>query len=403
MNNFETYIQKDFKLPSPPAIAIEILEAVKDKHADSDSLAGIISSDPALTARILKFANSPLYSSCVKIDSIDRAVTVLGTETLKNIALSFAIAQANNSMQGNGEESVLLGLADKISSAYHGSNTIDRVKEVHRAFQRHKTIGEEEIAAFIDQVGEQSIEMLSSFDIDAGSMKPYSQLLQEANDELGKLNLSYEQLIIELKQAKQKSDKLAEELKKTNDQLRLLALRDGLTSLYNHTYFQDALIKEISKAQRYKRILSLIILDLDHFKTVNDTYGHLIGDRVIKRVAAEIKGSIRDADIAARDGGEEFTVILPETGLEGAMQMGERLRNSIEELRLSNDSGIDFGVTVSAGVATYDPHKKRVITTVELIKEADRGLYLSKNQGRNRVSHSKSGGLKENEVRYARV
>lgn len=505
MKGIDTYIQKDFKLPSPPAIAIEILEAVKDEHATSESLARIISSDPALAARLLKFANSPLYSSCVRIDSIDRAVTVLGTETLKNLALSFAIAQTNKAMEGNGfdfnlfwkrsltsavstnlladmlekdkgntfitgllkdigmlfmyvaspeqylqvfkekmsnsvslieaenaifgfdhqeigaailehwsfpdqifhpirfhhqfadapisvrEESLLLGLADKVSSAYHGCNTIDRVNELHRAFHRHKNINDEEITAFIDQVGEQSIEMLSSFDIEAGSMKPYSQLLQEANDELGKLNLSYEQLILDLKQAKKKSDKLTEELKKANDQLRLLALRDGLTTLYNHTYFQDALLTEISKSRRYKRILSLIILDIDHFKAVNDTYGHIIGDRTLKRVATEIKKSIRNADIAARYGGEEFAVILPETGTDGAMLMAERLRKSIEELRMSNEGGIDFGITVSAGVATYDPHKNNAISTVELIKDADRGLYRSKNNGRNRVSVSEKG------------
>lgn len=500
MPNLDTYIQKDFKLPSPPVIAMRILDAVKDELATSKSLSKIISSDPALAARILKFANASLYSTCVKIDSIERAVTVLGTENLKNIALSFAIAKTHRGEQagrfdfnlfwkrsltsavgsnllaekmgmdkGNSfvigllkdigmlymyvakpedylnvfkeqmsnnlplveaeraifgfdhqeigaailehwsfpdqiyrpilfhhhimdapisirEETKLLGLADKVSSAYHGSSTVSRIKEINSAFQRNKAIRDEDVTAFIDQVGEQSLEIISSFDIDPGSMKPYSQLLQEANDELGKLNLSYEQLILDLKQAKKKSDQLAVELKKANDQLRLLALRDGLTTLYNHTYFQDALVKEIGKARRYKRTLSLIILDIDHFKSVNDTYGHLIGDRVLRQVAENIKKTIRNADIAARYGGEEFALILPETTSKGAFFLAERLRNVIEEMPVSNEGGIDFGITISAGVTTYDPSGNNSITTVEMIQHADRGLYFAKNSGRNRVS-----------------
>lgn len=500
MNDLNRYIQKDFNLPSPPAIAIQILDAVKDEHATSKSLSRIISNDPALAARILKIANSPLYAASAKIDSIDRAITVLGTETLKNIALSFAIANTSESIKSNSfdlnlfwrrsltsavgtnllaemmgmdkgntfingllkdigmlymyvakpeaylnvfkeklggnislvkaeraifgfdhqeigasilahwsfpeqihhpiryhhqfadapigvrDASLLLSLADKVSSAYHGSNTVDRIKEIHRAFHHHKTINDEDITAFIDRVGEQSVNILASFEIDPGNMKPYSQLLQEANNELGKLNLSYEQLILDLKQAKDKSDRLAGELKKANEQLRQLALRDGLTSLYNHTYFQDALLKEISKARRYNRNLSLIIFDLDHFKSVNDTYGHLMGDEVLRQVAREIKNSIRDADIAARYGGEEFAVILPETDLKGAVLLGECLRIIIEKMRVCNDGGGDFGVTISAGVSTYVPSRQEAMTTMELIKNADRGLYLSKNKGRNRVS-----------------
>lgn len=500
MRHLDTYIQKDFKLPTPPVIAIRILDAVKDEPAASPSLCKIICSDPALAGRILTFANVCLCSSFDKIDSIERAVTVLGTENLKNIALSFAIAKSNRGeksgrfdfdlfwkrsltsavsghllaekmgMDKGGrfvtgllkdvgmlymymakpedylnvfkeqmsnnlplveaeraifgfdhqeigaailehwsfpdqicrpilfhhrimdapvsirEATRLLSLADKVSSAYHGCNTISRVKEINSAFYRNKAIRDEAVTAFLDQVGVQALEILSSFEIDPGRMKPYSQMLREANEELGKLNLSYEQLILDLKQAKKKSDQLAAGLKKANDQLSLLALRDGLTTLYNKTYFQDALVKEISKARRYKRTLSLIILDIDHFASVNDTYGHLIGDGVLRQVAEQIKKTIRIADIAARYGGEAFALILPETNGKGALFLAERLRNVIEEMPLSNDGGIDFGITISAGVATYDPAGNHTITTVEMIQHADRGLYFAKNSGRNRVS-----------------
>ncbi len=457
MNPLTKVVNKDFKLPSPPAIAIQILDAVKDDHATSASLSEIISTDPALAARILKFANSSFYASRGKIDTIDRAVPVMGTETLKNIALSFAIAktklhhEANgfdfnlfwkrsitsavssnvlaDSMGGKKDNTFVTALLKDIGMLFMYANqpqdyievlktklssgstlvgaerTIfgfdhqevgtailehwsypDRIKEVHSAFHRNQTITDEDITAFIDRVGEQSIEILSSFDIDTGSMKPYSELLQEANNELGKLNLTYEQFILDLKQSKEKSDKLAKELKKANEQLRQLALRDGLTALHNHTYFQDRLLTEISKARRYKRIFSLVIMEIDHFKTVNDTYGHVVGDHVLKQVALEIERRIRTADIASRYGGKAFTIILPETDLKGAVLMADRLRNNIEALRLTNDVGTDFGVTVSAGVASYDPDRDNAMTTVELIKHADRGLHHSKKQGRNQAS-----------------
>jgi diguanylate cyclase (GGDEF)-like protein len=215
-------------------------------------------------------------------------------------------------------------------------------------------------------------------------MKPFSEILQEANEELGKLNLSYEQLVVELKQAKEKAETYARELKDTNEKLRELAFRDGLTGLYNHRYFQELMDHELSRAKRYKKAFSLIMFDLDHFKKINDQYGHPVGDLVLKEVSQAVKALLRESDIASRYGGEEFTFVLAETELSGAAVVAERLRRAVERLEIVAN-GQRIKITVSVGVTSYDialGNKEKS----EILAAADKALYNSKGAGRNRIS-----------------
>jgi len=482
---------KHIKLPSPPAIAVRIIEAVKKEETSFDELSKIIMADPALTSKVLKAANSPMYAIPSKVDTIQRALTVLGFNALKNIALSFVIANELNAdsddsfdfdyfwkrsvtaavgaeliasligkksddifvtgllqdigivimylsspekylvvlgkkngststtidlekeifgfdhqeigrevlshwglpdsiyepigshhdkrINGSGEGSAaeILSLSDKLSALYHGHKSAERLKAVKSTFRTLYGIGSAEIDALVDQVASHSIEIISFFDIDPGDMQPLSEILYEAKEELGKVNLSYEQLVRELELAKA-------ELKKANQKLSEMAFRDGLTALYNHRYFQEQLEKEVNRAMRYHRDLSLIMFDLDHFKKINDVNGHLVGDRVLKKVAEIALLTVRESDMVARYGGEEFAIILPETEMKGVVTLAERIRKRIASMRIVVDEK-NVCVTASFGVTLWE--KGMACTSKEsMICAADNALYQSKKKGRNTTS-----------------
>ncbi|MFN3395947.1 MAG: diguanylate cyclase [Thermodesulfovibrionales bacterium] len=159
-----------------------------------------------------------------------------------------------------------------------------------------------------------------------------------------------------------------------------MAITDGLTGLYNHRHFQERLSLEFNRLSRLSTSLSLLLIDIDHFKKINDTYGHPAGDEVLRGVAGVIRDTIRNIDIPARYGGEEFAVLLPDTKIDGAIKMAERLRSSILNRRFSFNEK-EITVTVSTGIATspYDAKTKE-----ELIERADEALYRAKQSGRNR-------------------
>ncbi|PIU67461.1 MAG: hypothetical protein COS84_04590 [Armatimonadetes bacterium CG07_land_8_20_14_0_80_40_9] len=166
-----------------------------------------------------------------------------------------------------------------------------------------------------------------------------------------------------------------------NARLYELAITDELTNLYIYRYFRQRLDNEIKRSRRYFFPLALIILDIDHFKRVNDTYGHQCGDFVLKELAKIIKEEVREVDISCRYGGEEFTVILPETDLEGASTLAERLRESVEEHSFLFKKQL-LKITISLGVAELSPSLSGI---EELINLADIALYQAKEGGRNKV------------------
>jgi diguanylate cyclase (GGDEF)-like protein len=161
-------------------------------------------------------------------------------------------------------------------------------------------------------------------------------------------------------------------------QVSTQAMTDALTGLYNHRYFQERLDREIKLADRNNDQVSLILLDLDHLKRINDTHGHRSGDNTLCHVAKVMQSTVREVDICVRYGGEEFVVILPQCGREGAITVAERLREAIASTHLPKIGQ----VTASIGVATY-PAAARA--KEELIEMADRAMYLAKAAGRNRV------------------
>ena len=175
---------------------------------------------------------------------------------------------------------------------------------------------------------------------------------------------------------------LYETVQEKNQQLQDLANKDGLTDLFNHRYFHEQLSKDFLRARRYHESLSCILLDIDHFKKFNDTYGHQTGDIVLKTLGRIIKDSIRDSDFAARYGGEEFAIVLYYTDMQGGFEVAERLRSRVEKNEV-HDKGNVLHVRISAGVATF-PHEL-IHDSKELIECTDKALYKAKNNGRNRV------------------
>ena len=208
----------------------------------------------------------------------------------------------------------------------------------------------------------------------------------------------------------QKADEHLAEMEAMNRRLEEISVRDPLTGLYNRRYFQDRLLHEFQRGERHQRPMALIMLDIDHFKRVNDTYGHPVGDEVLRGLALVLVNQTRTIDIVCRYGGEEFAALLPETDLDAAHQVAERLREVVAHTgfhRLTpgtagtagaaqsaasaggvNDvagsvEGDQLHCTVSVGVASYDG--TQFLTAEQFVEAADKALYAAKHGGRNRV------------------
>ncbi len=180
--------------------------------------------------------------------------------------------------------------------------------------------------------------------------------------------------------------KLEQALKRKLEEARQLATTDSLTRLYNRVFLDERLPLEVKRAIRYDRPLSIIFSDIDHFKTINDSYGHQAGDEVLKNFARRMKENVRDeVDWLARYGGEEFVLILPETDIDGAMIVANRLQRVVAGTPISVDNR-EIGVTASFGAASFSPRSDIDAATMamELLGRADRCLYAAKEGGRNR-------------------
>jgi diguanylate cyclase (GGDEF)-like protein len=178
------------------------------------------------------------------------------------------------------------------------------------------------------------------------------------------------------------------ELSETNSRLLDMSMCDGLTGLKNRRFFDECIQREWERARRARSPVSLLLVDIDHFKAVNDTWGHTGGDACLKALAQTMQDSLRRAsDEAARYGGEEFAVVLPNTALAGALQMAEKLRSRIENMRIVHDE-VEIHITASIGVASRTPEFEEPVGA--LIVDADRALYRAKDRGRNRVESAEA-------------
>ena len=182
---------------------------------------------------------------------------------------------------------------------------------------------------------------------------------------------------------------------KLREVLRHQSVRDPLTGLFNRRYLEESLEREIHRANRTHRQISFVMLDLDHFKRFNDTFGHQAGDMLLREVAGVIKSGIRAGDLACRYGGEEFALIISEADSAGAAKCVENLREAIKHLSLTYRGQVLGSVTLSAGIAAFPINGEN---PADLIQAADAALYQAKKEGRNRICEASPSQLADRNV-----
>ncbi len=210
----------------------------------------------------------------------------------------------------------------------------------------------------------------------------------DANRILFQMNRNYEGMLRRLETLLKEKEDLTQQLQAANERLATLAATDGLTGLLNKRSLEEALARDLARADRGQVSLGIVMLDVDFFKKVNDTHGHQVGDEVLKAVAQVVATSLRTGDVAARYGGEEFVTVLPGSDAEGATIVAERIRKKLEQTEVQTSSG-KLRDTASFGVASVCGPNCRG-SSKDLVARADAALYDAKRAGRNCVVTAKA-------------
>jgi diguanylate cyclase (GGDEF)-like protein len=477
-------------LPTPSSIAMRIIDLAEDPETGIADMAEVLEQDPAMTARMLRIANSALYAQRRKVSNLRQAVMLLGLNGVMSLALGFSLlgsfavdARASNTLEKIYHRAILSGeiardLGHRLGVAspdnlfisgvlqdvgilalirIYGAEYMELLDKAdsHQALCRreiamlghdHAEIGawliqqwhipeeiqndirhshdssgwksseEDALRVFavalsgiiadvwLEQDRESALQRVRSvaeswpnLDRDAFGdvvnavgrrmlhlQELYDIKLLSEDENIAIMERSKElQLIRNLRTIKEAVEvqQKAANLEAINQDLMDRVAHDGLTRVYNRAHFEQVIAEEFEQARKHAWPVSLILLDLDHFKAVNDTYGHQVGDEVLKSVAHVIKQELRGDDMVARYGGEEFVVVLPGTDEDGAAMLGERLLKKLSAGSVVDYPEFSVSVTVSAGLAALS--KANIFNNQkELIRAADRALYAAKLAGR---------------------
>ena len=229
----------------------------------------------------------------------------------------------------------------------------------------------------IKRIGDSYLIVMTGYSTDYS----YEEAISKGASDFVFKPVRFEELLLRLKRVL-KERSLNQERVRMLDELKKLSITDGLTQLYNSRHFYSQLKGEIERCNRYEHKLSLLLLDIDNFKEYNDTHGHLEGDKILVRLGRVIKSCLRKMDTAYRYGGEEFTIILPDTDGEEARTVAERLRAAVSSEDFTDGSRAGAKITISIGVTRYFQEEK----VASFVQRADQAMYQSKQAGRNKVS-----------------
>jgi len=229
----------------------------------------------------------------------------------------------------------------------------------------------------IKRMGDSDVIVMTGYSTDYS----YEEAISKGASDFVFKPVRFEELLLRLKRVLNERN-LNQERVRMLEELKKLSITDGLTQLYNSRHFYSQLKGEIERCNRYEHKLSLLLLDIDNFKEYNDTYGHLEGDKILVRLGRVIKSCLRKMDTAYRYGGEEFTIILPDTDGEEAKTVAERLRAAVSSEDFTDGGRPDVNITISIGVTQYFQEEK----IASFVQRADQAMYHSKQAGRNKVS-----------------
>lgn len=277
------------------------------------------------------------------------------------------------------ERTKMLHLSSLYIDVFNTSDINFQMGTIDHFCKEYGLAGKFDPADLAKEIHHQAQEVFLIFDVQFKDDRDYADLLNTAKAEMSKLSA---EMIAELLEKNREIEFLREQ-----------TTIDSMTSIHNYKGFSECLSRELNRAKRYKKPLSVIFADIDHFKAVNDTFGHQAGDHALKAVAVILKKQVRDSDYLARYGGEEFAIILPEANIESAFLVAERLRETIRSQNITyKDKTISL--TMSFGVACMPSNQS--LSSDSLIKMADDALYRAKNQGRNRCCMIDRGGNEYN-------
>jgi diguanylate cyclase (GGDEF)-like protein len=471
-------------LPSVPTVVIEVLDLCEKEDISISEIATVLARDPALTAKVLRIANSAFYGVRSQVTTVNRAISIMGINATLSLALSFSFVDnlSKSSRRGfdhiaywrrsgitaaaarslvqwtdgmSREELFLAGLLQDIGMLVLNEALHETYGDlIASANRQHLRLIELETASLGTDHGAVGAWMLRRWKLPkklihslaashnhhlmeefpkadylkvlalashiaeiwcdpetakaTGNARQWaSRMLQMSNEQFDRVLGSIASALPEitrdldidvggeeqanklLNQAREALVIISLQAQRQVHYMRNLAETDSLTSLYNRGYLESILPQFFEEARHTNQPLSVIFADIDHFKQINDSFGHQLGDSILVSVARILKSAMRTTDIAARYGGEEFVCLLPNTPEEDTQMVAERLRNAISLARHKGENNQEIKVTISFGCATFSS-EDNFGSPVEFLEAADRCLYVAKRTGRNRVVSAKS-------------